>query len=151
MTDKISFASPEDAPAILAHEEECFSMPHTLSQIEHELDDGIHHYLCAYENGSLTGYVSYSLIADEIYIGNVAVEPEFRRQGIGSALIDELISQAEGCGAVFITLEVRDGNAPARALYESKGFHYIAYLKDYYSAPKEDAVIMTLFFPRSKN
>ena len=90
MSDKISFASPKDAPAILALEEECFSLPHTLCQIEHEIDDGIHHYLCARENGILIGYVSYSLIADEIYIGNVAVELEFRRQGIGSSMSSSL-------------------------------------------------------------
>lgn len=147
----ISSASAEDAASVCALEEFCFSMPHTLEQIEHELDDGIHHYLCARDGGSLAGYISYSLVADEIYIGNVAVDPAYRKQGIGSALVEELLHRAGECGAAFITLEVRESNAPARALYEKYGFNYVAFLKDYYTAPKEDAIIMTLFFPRSQS
>lgn len=143
-------ASDGDALQICALEETCFSLPHTLEQIERELQDGIHSYLCAYDGDSFAGFISCSVIADEVYIGNVAVKNEYRKRGVGSALADALIHRAEESGAAFITLEVRESNAPARALYEKYGFKYIAYLKDYYTAPKEDAIIMTLFISRSE-
>lgn len=150
MTFSIVPSAADAAAAICALEESCFSLPHTLSQIERELADGIHSYLCAYDGDVFAGFISCSIIADEIYIGNVAVKSEYRERGAGSSLVGELVRRAEESEAAFITLEVRDGNAAARALYEKFGFKYIAYLKDYYSAPKEDAIIMTLFFPRSE-
>ena len=85
------------------------------------------------------------LAADEGYISNVAVDPEHRRQGIGGALIAELVRRAQERSLVFLTLEARESNAPARALYAQHGFSDVGVRKNYYEKPREDAILMTLF------
>lgn len=99
-------------------------------------------------NGSIKGDVpvvaGYALLrclgdAELIYI---AVSEEYRRQGTGKRLLNELINEAEGRNAGSIFLEVRAGNAPAIKMYESAGFTACGIRKGYYHAPKEDAVIM---------
>ena len=82
---------------------------------------------------------------DEGYISNVAVHPDARRQGIGDALIDALAAKAAELELAFLTLEVRESNAPAIALYAKHGFHPVGKRKNYYDAPKEDAVLMTCY------
>ena len=94
---------------------------------------------------SVLGYVGMMFVLDEGYISNVAVSPEHRRQGIASALIGELLRRAEELRLSFVTLEVRESNAPAIALYERFGFAPVGRRKGYYDAPKEDAILMTRF------
>ena len=91
------------------------------------------------------GYVGFLSVLDELEITNVAVHPDHRRQGIGDALIDALIKHAQSIEAVRITLEVRVSNVPAIALYEKFGFVPCGTRKNFYSNPREDAVIMELF------
>ena len=85
------------------------------------------------------------ILLDEGYISNVAVHPDARRQGIGDALIDALAAKAAELELAFLTLEVRESNAPAIALYAKHGFHPVGKRKNYYDAPKEDAVLMTCY------
>ena len=84
-------------------------------------------------------------VLDEGYITNVAVSPDCRRQGIGRALIAELAERAKRAGLAFVTLEVRASNTPAIALYEGAGFKPVGVRKNFYTAPSEDAVLMTLY------
>ena len=77
------------------------------------------------------------------YISNVAVSPDHRRQGIASTLIEALLRRAEELQLSFVTLEVRESNAPAIALYGRFGFTPVGRRKGYYDAPKEDAILMT--------
>ena len=85
------------------------------------------------------------MVLDEGYIDNVAVRPDCRRQGIASALLGafERFAQAH---LAFLTLEVRASNTPAIALYEAHGFVREGVRKNYYTNPREDAVIMTRRF-----
>ena len=85
-------------------------------------------------------------VLDEGYISNVAVSPEYRRQGIADALIERLCIICRGLELSFVTLEVRAGNMPAIALYEKHGFHRVGLRRNYYERPREDALIMTKFF-----
>ena len=82
-------------------------------------------------------------VLDEGYITNVAVSPACRRQGIGRALIEELKKRAAQSGLSFVTLEARASNAPAIALYEGAGFRQVGVRRNFYTAPAEDAVLMT--------
>ena len=115
----------------------------TRAQLAAAIEDERQIFLVAEEDGELLGYVSMLFVLDEGYIGNVAVAPSARRRGIASALLAELFCRAQALDLAFLTLEVRAGNVPAIALYERFGFQTVGRRKDYYSAPTEDALIMT--------
>ena len=68
--------------------------------------------------------------------------PFVRRQGIAEGLILALIADLKARESHCLTLEVRDSNASARALYEKLGFSEIGRRKNYYCNPKEDALIL---------
>ena len=107
--------------------------------------DAQHEFIATMDGGRVLGYVGLMYVLDEGYISNVAVHPEARRQGIGDALIDALAAKAAELELAFLTLEVRESNAPAIALYAKHGFHPVGKRKNYYDAPKEDAVLMTCY------
>ena len=96
----------------------------------------------AEQDGRTAGYVGCQTVLDEGYITNVAVSPDFRRQGIARALIAELTAKAGENKLAFVTLEVRESNAAARALYESEGFEQVGRRPRYYVLPCEDALIL---------
>ena len=97
------------------------------------------------EDGSILGYAVLSVVLDEGSLDNIAVAPEHRRQGVGDALLSTLIGFGRD-NLSTLTLEVRASNAPAAALYEKHGFTAVGRRKNYYNAPKEDAILMTLTF-----
>ena len=82
---------------------------------------------------------------DEGYIDNIAVEPDARRHGVASALLD-VYCRFGAVNLAFLTLEVRASNYGAIALYGSRGFRSVGRRKNYYEHPKEDAIIMTKEF-----
>ena len=135
----------EHIPQIEEIERECFSRPWTAEQLSGQLRDAQHEFIAAVDDGRVLGYVGLMYVLDEGYISNVAVHPAARRQGIGDALIDALTEKAEELELAFLTLEVRESNAPAIALYAKHGFHPVGKRKNYYDAPKEDAVLMTCY------
>lgn len=141
-------AAIEDIGALEELERLCFSTPWTAEQLSSQMPDGEREFLTADCGGALVGYVGMMHVLDEGYISNVAVAPSARRQGIGSALIDELLNRAEALSLSFVTLEVRQGNEPAKALYEKHGFQAVGVRRNYYTQPKEDAVLMTKFLNR---
>ena len=95
--------------------------------------------------GYIAGYIVARETAGELHINNVAVREEYRRQGIGSSLLARIVEDGRKLGAKKAFLEVRAGNAPAQALYERCGFSPIARRPNYYSEPREDAVVMCFF------
>lgn len=128
-------------------ERQCFSCPWTIDQLRSQLPDERHVFLAAVEeSGAVLGYVGMMLVLDEGYISNVAVAPAYRRQGVADALISALMMRAEKRGLAFVTLEVRAGNEPAKALYAKHGFVPVGRRKNYYDLPKEDAILMTRFW-----
>ena len=132
-------------PQLEELEKLCFSLPWTIEQLRSQLPDEHHIFLTALEGEHLLGYVGMMSVLDEGYISNVAVAPEARRKGIGDALIEELMRRAELLGLAFVTLEVRQSNAPAASLYEKHGFTTVGKRKNYYDLPREDAVLMTYY------
>ncbi len=101
-------------------------------------------YFIAEVDGNIAGYCGYWGIAGEGYIYNVAVSEKYRRQQIGYQMLRCLIEQAKDRGIAALTLEVRQSNEAARRLYERLGFENAGIRKDFYTKPKEDAVIMWL-------
>ncbi|MDO5445376.1 MAG: ribosomal protein S18-alanine N-acetyltransferase [Eubacteriales bacterium] len=137
-------ASRNDLEEIARIENLCFSLPHSLEQLERELEDKTGMILCVHSEDVPIGYITMKYVLDEGYIGNVAVAPEFRRKGIAALLLSEQIKRAQELGLSFLTLEVRETNAPAISLYEKFDFKIVGKQKNYYTAPKENAIIMTL-------
>jgi ribosomal-protein-alanine N-acetyltransferase len=92
----------------------------------------------------MAGYIVARETAGELHINNVAVRSEYRRCGIGAALLNRVLDEARQRKAKAAFLEVRSANHAAQTLYEKCGFKAIARRADYYSDPREDAVVMTL-------
>lgn len=129
--------------ALAEIEKACFHAPWSESMLREELGKGI--FLVAERDGQAVGYVGCQTVLDEGYITNVAVSPDCRRQGVGRALIGTLVSHAGAQGLAFVTLEARTSNMPAIALYENAGFQKVGVRKNFYTAPVEDALLMTFF------
>jgi ribosomal-protein-alanine N-acetyltransferase len=96
------------------------------------------------EHQRIAGYIVARESAGELHINNVAVRDQYRRRGIGSALLERIMETARRLKVKVAFLEVRSGNQAAQALYEKTGFKAIARRPDYYSDPREDAVVMSL-------
>ena len=120
----------------------CFSDPWSEKSIASELDNKLAFWLVAAEGDTVAGYIGSQTVIDETDMMNVAVHPDFRRQGIAEALVNTLVENLQKMGSHCLTLEVRASNAPAIALYEKLGFAEIGRRKNYYRNPREDALIL---------
>ncbi|HBL81620.1 MAG TPA: ribosomal-protein-alanine N-acetyltransferase [Clostridiales bacterium] len=130
---------------ILTVEAESFPHPWTEKMFLEELSGKFSVYRAAVEDGRAVGYMGMWLLAGEGHITNIAVAKDFRCRGLGSALMDDFISLAEQQSLTLMTLEVRESNTGAIALYEKKGFEEVGRRKNYYDNT-EDALIMTKYF-----
>lgn len=92
----------------------------------------------------VVGFILARLIADELHVNNVAVRPEFRRNGIASRLLGAVLKWGGRKGSRRALLEVRAGNTVAQALYRRSGFEVTGRRRRYYRAPVEDALLMTV-------
>jgi ribosomal-protein-alanine N-acetyltransferase len=95
----------------------------------------------------LLGYLVAMPGVDEVHLLNITVAPAHQRQGWSRLMLDALVLWSRQQGAQWLWLEVRTGNAPARALYDAYGFRQVGIRKGYYPAghgQREDAVVMSL-------
>lgn len=103
--------------------------------------------LPGHEGRVLLGYLVAMRGVDEVHLLNITVSPDHRRQGWARLLLDALVFWSRGQGAQCLWLEVREGNAPARALYRAYGFSEVGLRKAYYPGggrERENAVVMSL-------
>lgn len=126
-------------------ETECFSHPWSKQSLEEEMNNETSLFLVAKEENEVIGYIGMSIVIDEGYIFNVAVRENHRNKGVATALINELVTYGKKNNFSFITLEVRESNLPAISLYSKFGFIKAGERKDYYSNPKENAILMTKY------
>jgi ribosomal-protein-alanine N-acetyltransferase len=126
----------------------CFSRPWSRKMLAEELENQCAAFLVAEDSvsGRVLGYSGLMVVADEGYITNVAVFPEYRRQGIAAQILQVFLQFAAANHLAFLTLEVRPSNAAAIALYQGFGFEEVGRRKNYYDLPKEDALILTKYF-----
>ncbi len=127
-------------------EENCFAHPWSRQSLEDELNNETSLFFTATENGEVIGYIGMNVVIDEGYIFNAAVSRNYRNQGVGSALINELVTYGKKNNLCFLTLEVRASNENARSLYSKFGFIKVGERKDYYKEPVENAILMTKYF-----
>lgn len=144
----------EDVDEVWAIEKECFSNPWSKRIFLTEIKQNLLGYSFAYVakeiekqnekiiNSKVVGYTVFWKFGDEIHIGNLAVKQEYRRKGIATKLLQKVINIAKEMKINYVTLEVRRSNLPAINLYKRFGFRAIGVRKDYYTNPREDAIIM---------
>ncbi len=134
----------EDMEQVYAIESSSFSRPWSKESFLSSLQNPQNLYLVAELDGIILGYCGLWGIVGEGEITNVAVNRKYRNQGVGEALLTELIRQARNMDITAFTLEVRQSNLSAIHLYHKLGFVETAVRKNYYEAPIEDALIMWL-------
>jgi ribosomal-protein-alanine N-acetyltransferase len=93
---------------------------------------------------TVIGFIVGRCFAGEVHVNNMAVRPDFRRQGIGQELLEALLTWGEAKQASQAVLEVRAGNAAAQSLYRASGFEVVGRRRRYYKGPPEDALLMTV-------
>lgn len=147
MSWRVVPASPGHIPQIAALEKRCFPAdPWSEALFRGALENPAAAVLLVQgEGGAVLGYAVLSVVLDEGSLDNIAVAPEYRRRGVADALLGALTGFGRERLAALM-LEVRPSNAPAIALYEKHGFAAVGRRKNYYDAPREDAVLMTLNF-----
>lgn len=141
---EICIMAEEDIPEIHRLETVCFSSPWSENQLREELSNPTARFFVLKQNGKVLGYIGANNIANEVYITNIAVFPEYRSKGYGEKLLSHLCFISTEEGADFVTLEVRKSNVNAIKLYEKCGFEKSGERKNFYSDPQEDAYIYTL-------
>jgi ribosomal-protein-alanine N-acetyltransferase len=129
-----------DLPQVIAIERRSFPNPWSLAMFVLELSKPSGICLAAIHGDRIVGYVICARYDEAFHVMNIAVDPDHRRGGVGSALLDSVIARA-GEDANY-TLEVRVSNAGAIALYERYGFHGVGTRPRYYADNGEDAIIM---------
>lgn len=136
----------EDIPAVLEIDRVSFSNPWPERSYRYELTENpaAQLFVAKLDDGAVIAYLGYWLIGDEVHISTFAVQPDLREQGIGEDLLKSALAEAAEKGARIATLEVRESNDPAIALYEKLGFKVIGSRKGYYRDNSEDAILMTL-------
>ena len=120
----------------------CFSAPWSENLISSELGNRLSFWLVAMDGDTVAGYVGSQSVLDEADMMNVAVHPDYRRQGIGEKLVLALCDALREKGIRGVMLEVRQSNAPAITLYEKLGFVHVGMRPNYYRLPRENALIM---------
>ena len=129
-------------PQIAELEKLCFTTPWSEKSIASELKNDLAVWMVALDGDRVVGYIGSQTAADETDMMNVAVHPDYRRQGIAQILIELLIPELKRRCSTSLSLEVRASNEPAKQLYEKLGFVEVGRRKNYYRDPKEDALIL---------
>ena len=133
---------------VLAIERACFERPWSEQTFADTLyNDAVSLVVAQGEDGTVLGYAELSVILDEGCLEKIAVAPQYRRQGVAEELLGAFLRFGRA-NLAFITLEVRESNAPAIALYEKLGFKQVGRRKNYYAEVQEDAILMTVEFDR---
>lgn len=122
-----------------------FSTPWSKEAFTKEVtENNFAFYLVVLDGEKVVAYVGSWIIIDECHITNIAVHPDYRRQGIAQRLLEILIDTVRLRGTMAMTLEVRVSNKAAQLLYKKLGFEENGIRKAYYSDNNEDAMIMWL-------
>jgi ribosomal-protein-alanine N-acetyltransferase len=136
--------TPYHISGCAALERGCFTEAWSERMLEDECNNQLAHYFTVMDGLFVCGYGGYLSICGEGEITRLAVAESYRRKGFGRMILNEIIKSARALNISEITLEVRAGNAPARALYSNVGFREISKRPGYYQNPAEDALVMAL-------
>jgi ribosomal-protein-alanine N-acetyltransferase len=133
-----------DLDAVVAVERTSFSNPWTREMLVRELEPPTcaRVYVLRLPDAPVAAFCTCWVIADELHIDTIAVDPPYRRRGLGLALMAHVLESARQEGVRRATLEVRRSNQAAQRLYAGLGFEIAGVRKRYYSGPEEDALVL---------
>ena len=137
-------SSPADLAEVAALQRQSFTHGWGAEAMQWELENTnvARIYVARTAAGDLVAYCACWIVFDELHINSLAVDERVRRQGIARRLLDQVVRDAVAEGARMATLEVRQSNAAARALYEGLGFRIEGVRRNYYQDPREDGLIL---------
>jgi ribosomal-protein-alanine N-acetyltransferase len=141
---RIRPAVPADGPALVAIERRCFGDPWSEASFREALTSAWTFALVAETGRGVAGYLIGREAAGAGEVLNLAVAPEFRRRGIGDALLQAGLGSFRRSQVEEVFLEVRESNTSARALYSRHGFRPVGQRSAYYRNPREDALVLRL-------
>ena len=139
---EIRRSTETDIQQLALLESKCFSDPWSSKGLRDTLKEERSFFLTAVENGRICGYLNSTYILDELDIHRVCVLPEYRRIGVGAAMMIHLVKFCKENGLREIFLEVRKSNTPAQRLYTRFGFEVIGERAGFYQNPDEPGLIM---------
>ncbi|MBX3421265.1 MAG: ribosomal protein S18-alanine N-acetyltransferase [Pirellulaceae bacterium] len=131
-----------DMPTVLAIEEASFEFAWSEEEFIRCLRQRNCIGMVAELNEEVVGFMIYELHKNRLHLLNFAVNPAMRRQSIGSAMMDKLVSKLSTDRRCQILLEVRETNLNAQLFFKNFGFRAISVLRDYYTDTTEDAYLM---------
>jgi [ribosomal protein S18]-alanine N-acetyltransferase len=136
--------SDADLDAVVALEAASFTNPWSRDMLARELEPptAARVYVLRLPGAPVAAFCSCWVIADELHVNTIAVDPDRRRQGLGLALMEAVLAVVADEGVTRATLEVRRSNVAAQRLYRRLGFEVAGYRKKYYTHPEEDALIL---------
>jgi [ribosomal protein S18]-alanine N-acetyltransferase len=139
-------ARPTDLRAVYRIAQLSFPIPWPLDELRRELTRPFSELrvLRLDARSAVLAFLNHWRVADELQIMNIAVDPDQRRRGYGSALLADLLATARTQSITAVTLEVRRSNRGAINLYEQHGFRQVGVRPRYYSDNLEDALVMSL-------
>ena len=149
--------TPVEIPSVLSIEEQNSDYPWSQDQFISSIENSNNICYCLNLNDKTIGYLIAMLALDSADILNIGIEPDFERQGHGTALLNHLIEELKKRSIREILLEVRAGNKPAIQFYKKQGFKEISVRKNYYTknsknqSHREDGIIMSIKIPSTKN
>lgn len=135
----------EFADAVAKIESFCFTEPWSRDAVLSSYNFNTKFFV-AEKDGEIIGYIGVQNIVGEGFITNVAVLPDHRGCGVGTALLNTAAEFCKSTGIVSLSLEVRKSNLTAIKIYEKAGLKAVGKRKNFYSKPTEDAVIYTVYF-----
>ncbi len=138
----IEKAAPTDGKTIYEIGTLCFSDAWREETVLHDMEGDYSCYFIAKVDGEIAGYGCFWFIADEGQLVNIGVHPDYRRQGIGEAILTRGIEEARERGMRTMFLEVRVSNLGAQKMYEKFGFQNLGLRKKVYDLPMEDGYVM---------
>lgn len=140
----VDLMKEEDIDGVLDVSSLSFSVSWSKDSYIQELNNPIAKYFVAKAGNKIIGFAGTWIILDEAHITNIGVHPDYRKQGVASKLLEELLFFCKKASCTAFTLEVRSSNEAAKALYGKYNFKQDGIRKGYYEDNKEDAIIMWL-------
>jgi ribosomal-protein-alanine N-acetyltransferase len=141
-------ATDADLDSLVALERACFSHPWSARNLQAAIEDRerggvlVLRTVEAPRQHGIAAYCIFQIVADEMGILDLGVDPRWRRRGLGRWMLERTLALGARRGASAAFLEVRQSNWPALGLYRSEGFEVISRRRDYYERPLEDAFVL---------
>lgn len=146
MTVTVRKMMPEDLPAVVQIDRTSFSLPWPEQTYRYEVtsNPSARCLVAETEERTIAAMIVSWIVVDELHIATFATHSDYRRQGIGSRLLSQALSDGRRMGVRRAFLEVRAGNEAAQAMYRKFGFAVTGRRPKYYRDNDEDAILMTL-------